>query len=194
MNKNKVFEILRIVLGSGMVAFAIYNIHARCGIAEGGQLGIELLLYNWFNISPAISSVIMDTMFYILGIIVLKNKFAVNALVGTLSYSLFYFIFQHIPYLLPDFSNNLLLASILGGIIVGIGCGMVVKSEGACGGDDSLALVISKITKLHISISYFVLDVLIILVSLSYISFTDIFYSLLTAIISSITIGFIYNK
>lgn len=128
MNNKKIFEILRIVLGSSIVAFAIYNIHARCGIVEGGQLGIELLLYNWFNISPAISSVIIDTMFYILGIIVLKNKFAVNALVGTLSYSLFYFIFQHIPYLLPDFSNNLLLASILEGIIVGIGCGMVVKS------------------------------------------------------------------
>lgn len=97
-------------------------------IAEGSQLGIELLLYNWFNISPAISLVIIDTMFYMLGIIVLKNKFAVNALVGTLSYSLFYFLFQYIPYLLPDFSNNLLLASILGGIIFGIGCGMVVKS------------------------------------------------------------------
>lgn len=75
MNNKKIFEILRIVLGSSIVAFAIYNIHARCGIVEGSQLGIELLLYNWFNISPAISLVIMDTMFYILGIIVLKNKF-----------------------------------------------------------------------------------------------------------------------
>ena len=101
---------------------------------------------------------------------------------------------KNIPYLLPDLSHNLLLATIIGGILVGIGCGFVVKSSGACGGDDSLALILSKITKLNISISYFVLDLIVIFMSLSYLNGMNIIYSLLTAITSSFIIGLIYNK
>jgi uncharacterized membrane-anchored protein YitT (DUF2179 family) len=86
------------------------------------------------------------------------------------------------------------VATIIGGILVGIGGGLVVKSCGACGGDDTLALILSKITKCNISISYFILDLIVIIMSLSYLSGINVFYSLLTAAISSFIIGLIYNK
>ena len=158
---KKIKETLQIIIGSMLVAFAISNIHARYKIAEGGQLGTELLFYNWLGISPAISSLIIDFIIFIISFFVLGKKFFNNAIFGTLSYSLFYFLFQKTPYLLPNLSNNLILAAILGGILVGVGCGIVVRCSGACGGDDSLALMLSKITKLNISICYFVLDLII---------------------------------
>lgn len=194
MKNKKMQEILEIIIGSMLVALAISNIHVRYKIAEGGQLGIELLFYNWFNISPAISSFIMDFIMFVISFFVLGKKYFNNAIFGTISYSLFYLFFQNVPYLLPDLSNNLLIATILGGLLVGFGCGIVVKNSGACGGDDSLALILSKITKLNISICYFILDLIVILISLTYINSINIFYSLLTAIISSLVIGFVYNK
>lgn len=194
MKENKLKEIIRLLIGSMVVAFAISNIHSRYQIAEGGQLGIELLLLNWFDISPAISSIVIDFLMFIISYFVLGKKFFNNAILGTISYSLFYLLFQNIPYLLPNLSNNLLIATLLGGVLVGIGCGIVVKSSGACGGDDSLALIISKITKLNISISYFILDLIIIIISLSYVKGINIIYSLITAVISSLVIGLVYNK
>lgn len=186
-------DIILIIIGSAIVAFSLYNIHSRIGIAEGGQLGLELLIYNCFKVSPAIVALIIDITAYTLGYILLGKRFLLNAIVGTMSYSLFYFTFEQIGYILPDLSNNLLLAAILGGLLVGMGCGLVVGLNGACGGDDSLALVLSKITKFPIAICYFALDVLVILLSLSYMSLDKLIYSLITALISSLLIGWVSN-
>jgi uncharacterized membrane-anchored protein YitT (DUF2179 family) len=60
MKQEKSKEMITLLIGVMFVAFAISNIHARYKIAEGGQLGTELLLYNWFGMSPAISSLIID--------------------------------------------------------------------------------------------------------------------------------------
>ena len=73
--------------------------------------------------------------------------------------------------------------------MVGVGCGIVIKNNGACGGDDAIALIISKLSKLPIAISYLLLDLIVILMSLSYIDATNIIYSFITATISSILIG-----
>lgn len=184
---DKVF----VVLGSAIVAFGIYNIHARCNIAEGGELGVELLLYNLLNISPAIVSLVIDATLYIIGSILFGKKFLLNAIIGTISYSTFYFIFENTPSIFPDLSNQLLLAAILGGVLVGLGCGIVVNSGGACGGDDAVALIIAKVLKIPVAVSYFLLDALVITVSLLYIESDKIIYSFLTAIISSAMIGYI---
>ena len=192
MNKEKKYlDKLLIIIGSAIVAYGIYNIHSRCDIAEGGELGVELLIYNLLNISPAIVSLIIDVTSYIIGSKIYGRKFLLNAIIGTISYSFFYFVFEITPSIFPDLSNQLLLASIIGGMFVGIGCGMVIYNGGACGGGDAIALIVSKILRIPVSLSYFLLDVLIIVASLSYISFDKITYSLLTAIISSILIGYI---
>lgn len=192
MNKcKKYLDKVLIIFGSAIVAYGIYNIHSKCNIAEGGELGIELLIFNLLNISPAIVSLIIDVTSYTIGSILFGKKFLLNAIIGTISYSFFYFIFENTPLIFPDLSNQLLLASIIGGILVGIGCGIVINNGGACGGDDAIALIISKILRLPVSISYFILDVCVIVVSLSYISFNKIGYSLLTAMLSSILIAYI---
>lgn len=194
MKKLILYDKIIIIIGTFIVAFAMNNIHARFGISEGGQLGVELLFYNWFNISPAISSIVIDMIFYTIGFLVFGKRFLINAITGTISYSLFYYMFQNMPYLLPNFENNMLIISIVGGILIGIGCGMVVKMHGTCGGDDAAALTLSKITKIPISICYFIMDVIVISLSLTYININNVWYSLLTSFISSIIIGIIYNK
>ena len=191
---RKRIDVFLIIIGSAIVAFALYNIHSRIGIAEGGQLGVELLMYNWFKVSPGIVALIIDIIAFTLGSVFLGKKFVLNAIIGTLSYSLFYFGFEQIGYILPDLSNNLFYAAVLGGSLIGMGCGIVVGLNGACGGDDSLALVLAKITKLPIALCYFFLDVSVILLSLSYMSLDKLIYSLLTAFISSILIGWISNS
>lgn len=188
MKKNIVLkDIIIIIIGSMIVAFALCNIHSKMFVSEGGQLGVELLLYNWFNISPSISSFIIDATLYLLGFFILGKKFFINAIVGTSSYSIFYYIFEHNPVNL-NLPNNMLLIAILGGILVGIGCGLVVRKNGACGGDDSLALMIKKITKMPLFMCYFSMDILIIIISLTYIPFNKIIYSFITAFISSLLI------
>ncbi|MDD5898094.1 MAG: YitT family protein, partial [Clostridia bacterium] len=62
--KQKIFLNL---LGSAIQAFGLYHVHAASGVTEGGILGLMLLLHNWFGISPAWSSLILNAACYLLG-------------------------------------------------------------------------------------------------------------------------------
>jgi uncharacterized membrane-anchored protein YitT (DUF2179 family) len=78
-----------------------------------------------------------------------------------------------------------LAASVVGAVFVGVGVGIVVREGGAAGGDDALALVISKVAKCRISRAYLLTDLTVLTLSLSYIPFSRIVYSFITVTLSS---------
>ncbi len=182
-----------LILGTGILAFGMFNIHSRCAVTEGGILGFTLLLQHWFNITPGISGVILDLTCYLIGYKMLGKDFLKSAIISSLSFSMFYNTFEFIGPILPDFSSQPLVAAILGGLFVGVGVGIVVKHGGASGGDDALALVISKLSGWKLSRSYLFTDLTVLLLSLSYIPFKRIFFSLITVTISSYTIDLIQS-
>ena len=48
MQANNVMKkVILCVIGSGILAFGLYNIHALSGVTEGGVLGMTLLLNHW---------------------------------------------------------------------------------------------------------------------------------------------------
>ena len=193
MNKNKKLELIYIILGSMIVSFTVSSIHSKTQLTEGGEVGIELLLQHWFNISPSISSVCMDLLFYFFGFFILNKKFRLNAIIGTLTYSISYLLFENLNYSW-FFIDNILLSAIIGGLALGIGCGLVVKHVGSCGGDDSLALILNKALKFPLFWCYFLVDIFVILISISYIKIELIPYSILTSFLSSLTIDYISKK
>ena len=67
--------------------------------------------------------------------------------------------------------------------------GLVVRIGGACGGDDALALVVSKLSGVPIARAYLLFDLTVLLLSLSYIPVGNILCSLVTVTISSCLIG-----
>lgn len=180
---------LCMALGAFILAFGLYNIHAQAGITEGGILGTTLLLLHWLHISPSISEIVLDILCYAIAFKTLGKGFAKNALISTCFYSFFYFLLERFPPLLPDLSQHLLLASVLGGLFVGCGVGLVVRAGGACGGDDALALTLSHYSKWPVSRCYLITDLTILLFSLSYIPWQNIIFSLITVTISSNLIG-----
>ena len=81
-----------------------------------------------------------------------------------------------------------LIAALLGGVFVGVGVGLVVRAGGASGGDDVLALLLNKFTKLTLSKSYFMTDAIVLALSLTYIPAGRIVFSFITVTLSSFLI------
>jgi len=190
---KRYFYLVYILLGAFILAFGMYNIHSRTIITEGGIWGIELLLDHWFGLSPAVTAPFLDGTCYLLGVVFLGKEFILKSLVGTLGYSAFYAVLEQFPPLLPDLNSVPLAAAVIGAIFVGIGAGIVVRQGGACAGDDALALAISKKLKCKISTAYLSTDMTVLLLSLSYIPFRQIFYSLITVLLSGWIIEKIQN-
>ena len=92
---------------------------------------------------------------------------------------------------LPDLSDRPLIAAVLGGMFVGIGVGLIVRQGGSSGGDDALALSISHFLHWRLSRAYLFTDVVVLLLSLSYIPVMCIVFSLVTVTISSYLIDWI---
>ena len=191
MSKLKAKNCCISLLGSAVLAFGLYHIHSFSGVTEGGVLGLTLLLHHWFGISPALSGLVMNLACYYLGWRVIGGAFVGYSVVSGGAFSLFYWIFEQFPPLFPGIAETPLLASVLGALFVGVGVGLCVRMGGAPGGDDALAMSLSRLTGLGIQWIYLISDLVVLLLSLSYIPVGRILYSLLTVVLSGQIIGWI---
>ena len=182
-------KVLMCLIGSAILSFGLYNIHALSGVTEGGILGMTLLLHYWFNISPAVSGFVMNAVCYLIGWKSLGKNFVAYSIVAGGGFSVFYAFFEKFPPLWPQLANMPLAASLLGAVFVGVGIGLCVRAGGAPGGDDALAMVISNATKTDIRWAYLASDLIVLLLSLTYLDFIRIALSLLTVILSGQIIG-----
>lgn len=178
-------------LSAAFQAFGMYNIHALSGVTEGGVFGLILLLHHWFHISPSVSSFVLNAACYGLGWKTLGKEFIGYSIIAATGYSVSYAICELFPPLWPGIADLPLLASIVGALFIGIGAGICVRIGGATSGDDALAMSISHLTGLSVERIYLISDIIVLLLSLSYIPLRRIAYSLLTVIISGQMIGWI---
>ena len=197
--RNKITEgltwkkIFLIILGAGICTFGIHNIHQRTGITEGGVIGMMLLVERWLGISPSAITSVLDISCYLLAFKYLGGQFIKISMISTLSVSLFYKFWEFFPPMLPDLSEYPLAAAVAGGLFVGIGVGIIVRQGGSSGGDDALALTISRVTHWRLSRSYLFTDLVVLGLSLTYIPVLRIAFSLITVTISSFLIDLVQN-
>ena len=176
---------LLIVAGAAIVSFGLYNVHRQSGITEGGVLGTVLLLHHWFGWPASVITPVLDISCYLLALKVLGPDFIKWSVASTLCVSGFFRLWETWPPFLPDLSGQPLLAAVLGALFVGVGVGLIVRQGGSSGGDDALALSIAKAVKCRISYAYLFTDLTVLTLSLSYIPFKRIAYSLITVTLSS---------
>lgn len=181
------------ILGLCISSFGVYNIHQQTDITEGGVIGLILLLNHWTGLSPSILSPVLDILCYGVAFRFLGWEFIKLSAISTLSLAGFFKLWEQYPPILPNLTAYPLLAAVLGGLFVGIGVGLVVRQGGSSGGDDALALAISKAGKFRISRGYLITDISVLMLSLSYIPIAHIGYSLVTVTISSLLIDWVHN-
>ena len=174
-----------IALGAMIATFGIHNIHQQTGITEGGVIGLMLLVEHWLGASPAFITPVLDALCYLLAFKYLGGRFIRISALSTLSVSLFYKLWEQFPPMLPDLSARPLAAAVLGALFVGIGVGIIVRQGGSSGGDDALALTISRVTGWRLARSYLFTDLVVLCLSLSYIPLRRIAFSLITVTLSS---------
>lgn len=155
------------------------------------MLGLTLLLKQWLNISPSISGAVLNAACYILGWRSLGRSFIAYSVIASCGFSLTYKICELFPPVYPQIADMPLAAAIAGALFVGIGAGLCVRTGGAPGGDDALAMSLSRLLHVKIQTVYLASDLTVLLLSLTYIPLRRIAYSLLTVIISGQLIGIV---
>jgi len=203
MSERKVIEVckeyLLIILGSIITAASINIFLVPYKIAPGGVSGIATVIYYLIDgrISVGIIMLILNIPLFLMGIKYVGGKFAVRTLFGTLFLSLVIDVTEplansFVEKFLLDYeqmasNSDILLYSIFGGFIMGIGLGMVLRSGATTGGTDLAAKIVhSFIPGFTIGqILLFIDTSVIIFAAVSFGSFQLALYAIVTLFISS---------
>lgn len=179
------------LLGAAIQAVGVCNIHAYSGVTEGGVLGATLLIQHWLHISPAVSSLVLNTACYLLGWRTLGREFIWYSILAGGGFSLFYALCEPFAPLWPALVASPLACAVIGAVFVGVGAGLSVRAGGAPGGDDALAMSLSRILKWDIQWVYLFSDLVVLALSATYIPWQKLGYSLLTVLLSGQIIGWV---
>lgn len=187
----KLKNIVFILLGSAIFSFGLVNFNMKNHLAEGGLTGITLMLYNLFNIDPAMSNLVLNIPLFIIGWRMLGRNVFIYSLIGTGGLSIFLFIFQHYITFSFNLKNDLTLAALFAGVFVGIGLGIIFRYGGTTGGSDIVTRLLNRYFGWNIGKAMFMIDAAVITSSLIYLDYRQAMYTLLAVFVGARVIDFI---
>ncbi len=189
---KKSHSILFTILGTVITGVGIGVFLTPNKIVGGGASGLSTILYHTIGIQPGISFFLINILFLAIGFKILGKEFVLKTLLGASLLSVFVQLFSFFPI----YTENLMLATIFGGVLYGLGIGMSFAAGASTGGTDILGRLIQiKFSSVPIGKMLLIVDGIIIIVSL--IIFRNVELTLLGIIslfISSYSIDFIISK
>ncbi|ASN04817.1 YitT family protein [Virgibacillus necropolis] len=179
MLKKSVF----ILFGSLLIALGINLFIIPNHLLDGGIIGIGLIAKYTLGLKPGLTIIVLSLPIYLFAW-KYDRPYFYNGLHGLLISSFFIDLFHPLSHI---FSNPILISSIGGGILIGIGISFMLATKSSAGGTDLLALMISKTTAINVGILIFIIDVIVIFLGWLLIPNAHIFYSGIMIVVVGIT-------
>ena len=188
----QILELFYIVGGSFLTASGIALFSAPAKIASGGVSGIAIIILHTLQFDTGLSIFLLSVPLFLLGVVIFGKQYGAKSLMGTVLLSLFTFLINTwVGYNgVLDYSNplSILLSAISGGVLMGLGVGLVLRSGANTGGTDILAQILARYTPLSMGTAMFLVDALIIAASAFFFSLEMALYATITVYIVGMTI------
>lgn len=178
---------IMLTVGSILAAYALETFLIPNTILDGGVTGISIILSKLFEIPLSILILILNIPLIYVGYRNMGVGFLIRAIYSMILFSLSLSYFSY----LESVTNQILLATVFGGAILGIGVGLVIHFGGCVDGTESVALVISKKTSLSVGQVVLFFNLIIYLVAGLIFGIDRALYSLLTYFITFKVIDFV---
>ncbi|NUH83260.1 YitT family protein [Bacillus firmus] len=184
---ERLLEYLYVLIGSGIVAVAFNVFLLPNRIASGGVSGISTILDAVVGWEPAYVQWAFNIPLFIAGVLLLGKQFGAKTLAGTIFLPFVVFLTKEYE----PWTSDPLLASLFGGIGVGLGLGIVFRGKASTGGTDLAAQIINKYTGLSLGTCVAIIDGLIVLSAAIIFDIEQGLYALIALYVTSKTIDLI---
>lgn len=188
-------RIAMIMLGTAIYAFGLHYFIIPNELMEGGVTGIALLLKYTLNLSPSITTLVLNIPLFYFGFRTFGRSTMLYTVIGTVALSFFLWLiewFAHNNWIRPfEAKEDMILAVLYAGVTAGAGLGIVFRAGGTTGGVDIVARAAQR--SRGWSMGQFILgfDAAVIGVSLFYISQEKVLYTLVFVFIATKLIDFV---
>lgn len=182
MINNVILRYLKITLGSFLAAlgFALFLIPNQ--IAPGGLSGLATIIYYLWGIPVGFFTLLLNVPLFILSLRELGSKFIIRTVYGTVLFSFFTdFLFS----LIEPMTADSFLATLYGGVILGVGLGIVFRAGASTGGSDLAVLLFNKYFKITTGQAFLLVDTIVIVLAAFVFDLELALYAFLALFISS---------
>ncbi len=162
--KTIVFEYFVITGGATIISLGLVLFLAPAKIAPGGVSGLAIVLRHLWHLPMGVMMLVFNTPLFVLGIKVLGGKFGPRTLYAFIIVSLTTDLFDTVLKFKAA-THNALLASIFGGVVLGLGLGIVFRFRGTTGGSDIVAQIINRYTNFSVGTAIMLVDFIIITIA-----------------------------
>ncbi|MCU9612005.1 YitT family protein [Caldibacillus lycopersici] len=177
-----------VVGGSLIVAFAFNFFLIPFGILSSGISGIAILFGLITPVSIGLLNFLFNLPLVILGYYKLGKEITINTLISIVSLSIFMYILPVMP-----ITDNILLSTIFGGVISGVGIGIILKYSGTSGGLDIIAVIVSRNSNISVGLLLTAMNGIIVIISGAVFNWDIALYTLLSIYITGKMLNTIYT-
>jgi uncharacterized membrane-anchored protein YitT (DUF2179 family) len=182
--KRTVFKLLKslffITIGAFVTAFALESFLLPNEVIDGGIIGISMIINHLTKWNLGLLVIILNTPFILLALKKMGKMFVFLTAFANIILAIALNIFHQYKV-----TNDITLATVFGGIVLGVGVGLILKNEASLDGTEILSLLISK--KFGCSVGEFIMgiNVFIYLAAGKVFNWESAMYSILTYFIAS---------
>ncbi len=170
-----------ITLGSILCAWSINTILVPHQFLSGGLAGVALIMhYLWPQASVGSLNFLLNIPILIVGWFYVGRRFMLYSIFGMIVFSM---AMEWIPATSPI--EDPMLATLLCGIVSGVGCALILKSVGSAGGIDIISVILLKQFSIQLGASTLFVNAAILLVSMLLFSMESILYTLIHIFVAS---------
>lgn len=184
---KKILSYLVLTIGCIISAWALETFLIPNTILDGGITGIGIIISKLSGIQLSLLVLLLNIPFVYIGYKNLGKNFLFRTIYSMAIFSIFLSIFNRFGSL----TEEILLATVFGGVILGFGVGLVIHFGGCIDGTESVAIVISKKSSLSVGEVVFIFNLIIYAVAGFMFGLDRALYSLLTYIITFKVIDFV---
>ena len=189
MNKSITRSIVAMLLGNFAVAAAVIIFIAPQGIILGGSTGIALALTHYISFPLSATVFIINMLFFVTGFVCLGKKFALTTIANSILYPLAMSLLEQLPIAGKPVTDNIMLAAVFGGVLMGGGIGLLLRAGGSSGGTDIPALILNKYFHLNVSVLLYVIDGLVLCSQAFFSSIEQILYGIFVLALFTMTMN-----
>lgn len=141
------------------LAYALFLIPHH--LVPGGVSGIAIIVNAFSGFPVGLFIIVLNVPVFLLGLRTMGKKYVLSSLAGMVVSSVLIDVFSRVLNLAPA-TQNPILASIYGGVLMGLGLGLVFRAGASTGGSDVIGMVLSKFTGMSIGFGIMITDFLVI--------------------------------
>ncbi|MFC0189912.1 YitT family protein [Fictibacillus aquaticus] len=167
---------MAIFLGSFCIGIGINAFILPFHLLDGGMIGISLLVKYVWGIKAGLTIICLSLPIYILAW-KLERSYFINSIHGMLVSSV---VIDLLEPLKGVMKLPIMESSVIGGLLIGTGIGIMLRHQTSTGGTDLLALFISRWLSINVGMVIFLIDALVIIAGLYVLGEGILFYSLVT--------------